>query len=261
MLITFGCIAIFFVVIVVILQLSGIRDRNFTEYAVGGRSFGADYQAMSFLNTWYPGGDVHGLRRHGGKRRRHFVLRAVLQPAYRRADVSHRAARVDLGQDVRPAHATGSSGAALQFPAHQNHCGRHRHRFGHSVAGSRHAGARHAIPAHVAWDTLVLGSRYRRRGRHRAPPSLDGADGHARRRNLGLRAGHRRLYRRRYRARRIDRMDGLVARHHLRIARRRQVRDPELGLQGRPALRLQPHSYRHDRRLVLAIYLRAAVYG
>jgi SSS family solute:Na+ symporter len=55
MLITFGCIAIFFAVIVVILQLSGIRDRNFTEYAVGGRSFGPGYQAMSFLNTWYPG--------------------------------------------------------------------------------------------------------------------------------------------------------------------------------------------------------------
>lgn len=55
MLITFGCIAIFFALIVVILQLSGIRDRNFTEYAVGGRSFGANYQAMSFLNTWYPG--------------------------------------------------------------------------------------------------------------------------------------------------------------------------------------------------------------
>jgi len=55
MLITFGCIALFFAVIVVILQLSGIRDRNFTEYAVGGRSFGANYQAMSFLNTWYPG--------------------------------------------------------------------------------------------------------------------------------------------------------------------------------------------------------------
>lgn len=55
MLITFGCIAAFFAIIVGILQLSGIRDRNFTEYAVGGRSFGANYQAMSFLNTWYPG--------------------------------------------------------------------------------------------------------------------------------------------------------------------------------------------------------------
>lgn len=55
MLITFGYIAIFFVIIIIILQLSGIRDRNFTEYAVGGRSFGPGYQAMSFLNTWYPG--------------------------------------------------------------------------------------------------------------------------------------------------------------------------------------------------------------
>jgi len=55
MFITFGSIALFFAVIVIILQLSGIRDRSFTEYAVGGRSFGANYQAMSFLNTWYPG--------------------------------------------------------------------------------------------------------------------------------------------------------------------------------------------------------------
>jgi SSS family solute:Na+ symporter len=55
MLITFGCIAAFFAVIVIILQASGIRDRSFTEYAVGGRAFGANYQAMSFLNTWYPG--------------------------------------------------------------------------------------------------------------------------------------------------------------------------------------------------------------
>ncbi|OYW06703.1 MAG: hypothetical protein B7X11_00900, partial [Acidobacteria bacterium 37-65-4] len=31
------------------------KDRNFTDYAVGGRSFGPLYQAMSFLNTWYPG--------------------------------------------------------------------------------------------------------------------------------------------------------------------------------------------------------------
>ena len=55
MLITFGAIALFFVIIIAILQLSGIKDRNFSEYAVGGRSFGPYYQAMSFLNTWYPG--------------------------------------------------------------------------------------------------------------------------------------------------------------------------------------------------------------
>lgn len=55
MLITFGSIAVFFAIVVVILQFSGIKDRNFSEYAVGGRSFGPYYQAMSFLNTWYPG--------------------------------------------------------------------------------------------------------------------------------------------------------------------------------------------------------------
>lgn len=55
MIITFGALAAFFVVIVVILQLSKTKDRNFTDYAVGGRAFGPRYQAMSLLNTWYPG--------------------------------------------------------------------------------------------------------------------------------------------------------------------------------------------------------------
>ena len=55
MIITFGALAAFFVVIVVILQLSKTKDRDFTDYAVGGRAFGARYQAMSLLNTWYPG--------------------------------------------------------------------------------------------------------------------------------------------------------------------------------------------------------------
>ncbi|HEX2842687.1 sodium:solute symporter family protein [Hyphomicrobium sp.] len=55
MLITFGVIALFFAIIIAILQFSGIKDKNFSEYAVGGRSFGPYYQAMSFLNTWYPG--------------------------------------------------------------------------------------------------------------------------------------------------------------------------------------------------------------
>lgn len=55
MIITFGAIAVFFAIVVLILHMSGIKDRNFTEYAVGGRSFGPHYQAMSFLNTWYPG--------------------------------------------------------------------------------------------------------------------------------------------------------------------------------------------------------------
>ena len=55
MLITFGALAAFFAIVIIVLQASGIRDRNFSEYAVGGRAFDARYQAMSFLNTWYPG--------------------------------------------------------------------------------------------------------------------------------------------------------------------------------------------------------------
>lgn len=55
MLITFGTLAAFFAIVILVLQASGIRDRNFSEYAVGGRAFDARYQAMSFLNTWYPG--------------------------------------------------------------------------------------------------------------------------------------------------------------------------------------------------------------
>jgi SSS family solute:Na+ symporter len=55
MIITFGLLLAFFAVIIFILQRSQVNDKNFTDYAVGGRSFGPNYQAMSFLNTWYPG--------------------------------------------------------------------------------------------------------------------------------------------------------------------------------------------------------------
>lgn len=55
MLITFGIMLAFFASLVVILQRIKIDDKSFTNYAVGDRSFGARYQAMSFLNTWYPG--------------------------------------------------------------------------------------------------------------------------------------------------------------------------------------------------------------
>jgi SSS family solute:Na+ symporter len=55
MIVTFGLLAIFFALIIWVLQRNRIDDKSFTEYAVGGRSFGARYQAMSFLNTWFPG--------------------------------------------------------------------------------------------------------------------------------------------------------------------------------------------------------------
>jgi SSS family solute:Na+ symporter len=53
--ITFGMLAVFFAAVIAILQLAGVKDKSFTDYAVGGRSFGPIYQAMSFLNTWWPG--------------------------------------------------------------------------------------------------------------------------------------------------------------------------------------------------------------
>jgi SSS family solute:Na+ symporter len=53
--ITFGLLAMFFLTIIAILQRSQQKDRTFTDYAVAGRSFDAKFQAMSFLNTWYPG--------------------------------------------------------------------------------------------------------------------------------------------------------------------------------------------------------------
>ncbi len=55
MMITFGIIILFFIPLIIILQRIRVDDRSFSNYAVGDRSFGARYQAMSFLNTWYPG--------------------------------------------------------------------------------------------------------------------------------------------------------------------------------------------------------------
>jgi solute:Na+ symporter, SSS family len=55
MVVTYGVVAVFFGLVIWILQRSFVADKSFTDYAVGGRSFGGFYQAMSFLNTWYPG--------------------------------------------------------------------------------------------------------------------------------------------------------------------------------------------------------------
>lgn len=55
MIITFGMLLLFFALLVVILQRIRYDEHSFSTYAVGDRSFGARYQAMSFLNTWYPG--------------------------------------------------------------------------------------------------------------------------------------------------------------------------------------------------------------
>src|SRR5215469_6876406 len=53
--ITYGALALFFAIVVFILQRSYVADRDFTDFAVAGRSFGGFYQAMAFLNTGLPG--------------------------------------------------------------------------------------------------------------------------------------------------------------------------------------------------------------
>lgn len=53
--VTFGALAVFFGIVVLILQRSYVADRDFTDFAVAGRSFGGFYQAMAFLNTFLPG--------------------------------------------------------------------------------------------------------------------------------------------------------------------------------------------------------------
>jgi SSS family solute:Na+ symporter len=55
MIVTFSLIALFFLAVVVVLQKAHVSDKSFTDYAVADRSFGPAYQAMSFLNTWWPG--------------------------------------------------------------------------------------------------------------------------------------------------------------------------------------------------------------
>ncbi|WP_344981793.1 sodium:solute symporter family protein [Streptosporangium fragile] len=55
MLIGYGAVALFFLLVVAVLERSHRRAGTFTDYAVAGRSFGSWYQTMSFLNTWLPG--------------------------------------------------------------------------------------------------------------------------------------------------------------------------------------------------------------
>jgi SSS family solute:Na+ symporter len=55
LLITYGALALFFAAVVLILQRSYVADRNFTDFAVAGRSFSGFFQAMAFFNTYQPG--------------------------------------------------------------------------------------------------------------------------------------------------------------------------------------------------------------
>lgn len=54
-LISYGSLALFCVVMIGSLYVAGGKGKGFDDYAVGSRSFGTGYQTMSFLNTYYPG--------------------------------------------------------------------------------------------------------------------------------------------------------------------------------------------------------------
>ncbi len=55
MLIGYGMLAAFFAIVVFVLERNQRESKNFTDYAVAGRSFGSWFQTMAFLNTWLPG--------------------------------------------------------------------------------------------------------------------------------------------------------------------------------------------------------------
>lgn len=55
MVITLGLLGLFFGLIVVVLYATNRNAKSFSDYAVGGRSFGSWYIAMSYTNSWWPG--------------------------------------------------------------------------------------------------------------------------------------------------------------------------------------------------------------
>jgi SSS family solute:Na+ symporter len=55
MLIGYGGIALFFGLIVLVLEKTRRKDTSFSEYATAGRSFGSIFSTMAFVNTWMPG--------------------------------------------------------------------------------------------------------------------------------------------------------------------------------------------------------------
>ncbi len=54
-LITFGMIGLFLAVMIGVLYATNRKSTSFSDYAVGGRSYGPWYIAMSYTNSWWPG--------------------------------------------------------------------------------------------------------------------------------------------------------------------------------------------------------------
>ncbi|MGE0218898.1 hypothetical protein [Mycolicibacterium sp.] len=55
MTVTLGLLAGFFGLVVFVLYATNRNAKSFSDYAVGGRSFGNGYIAMSYTNSWWPG--------------------------------------------------------------------------------------------------------------------------------------------------------------------------------------------------------------
>ncbi|WP_417330437.1 sodium:solute symporter family protein [Halomonas cupida] len=54
-LIGYGMVFAFFVLVVYVMERTHVHSDSFVDYAIAGRSFGSWYQTMAFLNTWLPG--------------------------------------------------------------------------------------------------------------------------------------------------------------------------------------------------------------
>lgn len=52
---TFGMVFAFLALIIAVLYATKRNSRNFSDYAVGGRSFSSWFIAMSYTNSWWPG--------------------------------------------------------------------------------------------------------------------------------------------------------------------------------------------------------------
>ncbi len=83
MIVTFGALGVFFVVIVVVLHISKNRQSvaTFSNYAVGERSFSSWFVSMAYTNSWWPGSTftaVFGLTVASGVIGLYFLVYSVL---------------------------------------------------------------------------------------------------------------------------------------------------------------------------------------
>ena len=53
--ITFGVIGLFLAGMIAVLYATNRESTSFSDYAVGGRSYGPWYIAMCYTNSWWPG--------------------------------------------------------------------------------------------------------------------------------------------------------------------------------------------------------------